>query len=120
MRQATRVWLPGELRVIVLYHPAQYPLARALSAVHPEAELWYAPPEPAQLDAHPEAEDLRAHDRAARDRAAGLLAVTGADVDDAPLRERLVQLDVINSRAFVPQARLRGGWAVRKGLMRGG
>lgn len=120
MRQATRVWLPGELRVLVLYHPAQYPLARALMTVHPSAELWYAAPEPERVDAHPEAEELRSHDRAARDRAVGVLAVTGSEVDDGPLQARLAELEVISSRAFVPQARLRGGWAVRKGLMRGG
>ena len=118
MRQATRVWLPGELRAVVLYHPAQYPLARALTSVHPDAELWYAAPDPGRIDADPEAEQLRTHDRAARERATGVLAVDGAEVDDGPLRERLEALEVISSRAFVPQARLRGGWAVRKGLMR--
>ena len=118
MRQATRVWLPGELRAVVLYHPAQYPLARALTSVHPDAELWYAAPDSDRIAGDPEAEQLRTHDRAARERAAGVLAVNGANVDDGPLRERLEALEVISSRAFVPEARLRGGWAVRKGLMR--
>ena len=45
MRQAKRLRLPGELAVIILYHPAQYPLARALCAQHEDAELWYLPPD---------------------------------------------------------------------------
>ena len=37
--------LPGIPRVLVLIGPAQYPLARALLARLPDAELWYAPAE---------------------------------------------------------------------------
>ena len=33
--------LPGHPRAIVVFAAAQYPLARALLAEHPEAELWY-------------------------------------------------------------------------------
>ena len=32
---------PGHPRAIVVFDAAQYPLARALLAEHPEAELWY-------------------------------------------------------------------------------
>jgi hypothetical protein len=39
--QARRMALPGQLRVLVVFDAAQYPLARALLAEHPEAELWY-------------------------------------------------------------------------------
>jgi hypothetical protein len=39
--QARRLALPGHPRVIVVFDAAQYPLARALLAEHPEAELWY-------------------------------------------------------------------------------
>jgi glycosyltransferase involved in cell wall biosynthesis len=39
--QARRLRLPGEPRVIVIFHPLQYPLARGLIAQHPDAELWY-------------------------------------------------------------------------------
>jgi hypothetical protein len=39
--QARRMALPGHPRAIVVFDPAQYPLARALLAEHPEAELWY-------------------------------------------------------------------------------
>src|SRR4051794_39759261 len=39
--QARRLKLPGVPRAIVIFHPLQYPLARALVAAHPDAELWY-------------------------------------------------------------------------------
>src|SRR3954470_9881758 len=39
--QARRLKLPGIPRVIVIFHPLQYPLARGLIAQHPDAELWY-------------------------------------------------------------------------------
>ena len=39
--QARRMALPGHPRAIVVFDAAQYPLARALLAEHPEAELWY-------------------------------------------------------------------------------
>jgi hypothetical protein len=39
--QARRMALPGQPRAIVVFDPAQYPLARALLAEHPGAELWY-------------------------------------------------------------------------------
>jgi glycosyltransferase involved in cell wall biosynthesis len=39
--QARRLDLPGTPRAIVIFHPLQYPLARALIAQHPDAELWY-------------------------------------------------------------------------------
>jgi hypothetical protein len=39
--QARRLKLPGVPRVVVIFHPFQYPLARALLDRHPGAELWY-------------------------------------------------------------------------------
>jgi len=39
--QARRMALPGHPRIVVVFDAAQYPLARALLAEHPEAELWY-------------------------------------------------------------------------------
>lgn len=39
--QARRLKLPGVPRVIVIFHPLQYPLARGMIAQHPDAELWY-------------------------------------------------------------------------------
>jgi glycosyltransferase involved in cell wall biosynthesis len=41
MTQARRLDLPGTPRAIVIFHPLQYPLARALIAEHRDAELWY-------------------------------------------------------------------------------
>jgi hypothetical protein len=40
--QARRMGLPGTPRVVVLFHPLQYPLARAIIAQHPDVSLWYA------------------------------------------------------------------------------
>jgi Glycosyl transferases group 1 len=39
--QARRLKLPGIPKVIVIFHPFQYPLARALLDRHPGSELWY-------------------------------------------------------------------------------
>jgi hypothetical protein len=39
--QARRMTLPGTPRAIVMFHPLQWPLAEALLARHPGAELWY-------------------------------------------------------------------------------
>ena len=41
--QARRMRLPGHPRAMVVFHPEQYPLARAIRSVHPDAELWYGP-----------------------------------------------------------------------------
>src|SRR5919201_3695309 len=41
MTQARRLALPGTPAVIAIFHPLQYPLARALIGEHPDAELWY-------------------------------------------------------------------------------
>jgi hypothetical protein len=49
MLQARRMRLPGFPRLIVLFDPLQYPLARALISIHPGCELWYVPAaEPAE------------------------------------------------------------------------
>lgn len=39
--QAKRMRLPGTPRAVAIFHPFQYPLARALLMRHPECELWY-------------------------------------------------------------------------------
>jgi hypothetical protein len=41
--QARRLRLPGYPRALVVFDPLQYPLARALASIHPDAELWYGP-----------------------------------------------------------------------------
>jgi hypothetical protein len=50
--QARRMNLPGVPRVVVIFHPLQYPVARALISQHPDAKLWYGDP-PVNLDAAP-------------------------------------------------------------------
>jgi glycosyltransferase involved in cell wall biosynthesis len=39
--QARRMKLPGRPKVVVMFHPLQWPLARALLARTPDSELWY-------------------------------------------------------------------------------
>jgi hypothetical protein len=108
LRQARRLRLPGRLRAVILYHPAQYPLARALCAQHEEAELWYLPPDRAGLKGRSdeETQELLVSDSLARDRSTQTLLETppGDSYDDA-LRLRLRELDVINARVFIPEAR---------------
>ncbi len=104
-RQARRLRFPGRLRLLVLYHPAQYPLARALCARYQDLELWYVPPEP---EAGPTADGKLADlDAMARERATQVLGAGERPVDDALLRERLSELGVINPHAFLPGARSR-------------
>jgi hypothetical protein len=103
-RQAARIRLPGTLRMVVIYHPAQYPLARALCAAYHDAELWYFAPvllgETGDADA-----DLTELDAAARDRGTTIIDAADGDLDGHGLRERLLEIGVINSRAFVPSVR---------------
>lgn len=56
--QARRLKLPGEPRAVAIFHPFQYPLARALIARHPECELWYG-----RWDRYEEALDAGDRDR---------------------------------------------------------
>lgn len=109
IRQARRLRFPGRPRVLVLFHPRQYRLARALSAKH-DAEIWYVAGGPFEpLQAGGEEVDLRLFDQRAREVAAGVIqARAGQDprTDNRPLRERLVELEIISSRPFVPGARI--------------
>jgi hypothetical protein len=70
--QARRMALPGHPRAIVVFDAAQYPLARALLAEHPEAELWYG---------GRDGNDLH-------EAAASRAAVRFGDEPDGPARER--------------------------------
>ena len=103
-RQARRLRFPGRLRLLVLYHPAQYPLARALCAHYQDLELWYIPPERRTLAAADEAyaRELTTYDEMASERATRVLTASADDVDDESLRVRLRELGVINPRAFLP------------------
>ena len=71
--QARRMGLPGHPRVVVVFDAAQYPLARALIAEHPEAELWYGGDGAGEL-----------HEAAAARAALRF----GGEPADAPARER--------------------------------
>jgi hypothetical protein len=105
LRQARRLQFPGRPRLVVLYHPAQYPLARALLGHYEDLELWYVAPDRDGLAAagRDRTEDLLEFDELARDKARQTVPVTeGTDVQDGPLRLRLRELEVINPRAFVP------------------
>ena len=116
-RQAARLRLPGALRLLVLYHPAQYPLARALCSKHEQAELWYVSPEPGAAPGDAAA-DLTSFDQLARERARCTLRVSdGTVLDGGSLRSRLRELEVISPRAFVPGARFQTTW-LRKGSRR--
>lgn len=108
LRQASRLRMPGTPRLLVLYHPAQYPLVRALSGRHEQAELWYVPPDLAAPNATggADAAELESFDALARERARGLVDVIDQDVDDEDLRARLRELDVINPRPFMPGTRI--------------
>lgn len=111
VRQARRLKFPGEPRLIVLYDPRQYPLARALCARYERAELWYARPGTSQLQAAEgeDGADVQNLDRLARERASDVEPLAneamGGGVGEA-LRARLVQLGVISQRVFVPGARV--------------
>jgi hypothetical protein len=103
-RQARRLRFNGEPRAFVLYHPRQYPLARALLAVHEQADLWYFQPDLQTLDD----EDLVGLDELARTRATRVLVATpngDARADNQPLRARLLELEVISHRPYVPSPR---------------
>jgi hypothetical protein len=63
MVQARRMRLPGHPRALVVFDPLQYPLARALIGLHPDAELWYGPPSAPDGDRERALHDL-AHERA--------------------------------------------------------
>jgi hypothetical protein len=118
LRQARRLRFPGQPRLLLLYDPAQYPLARALCACYDDLELWYiAPGRPARPGGDQAHAREAALDQLARERASHVLRATDAGgVDDAPLRERLRELDVINPRAFLPGARpVRGSARPRPG-----
>jgi hypothetical protein len=106
-RQARRLRFPGRLRLLVLYHPAQYPLARALCGHYQDLELWYIPPEREMLKATDEAHarELAAFDEMARERATQVLVASEHYVDDESLRARMRELGVINPRAFLPGTR---------------
>jgi hypothetical protein len=80
--QARRMALPGQPLAVVAYDATQYPLARALLALHDAAELWYGGSGEGDL-----------HD-AATTRA----ALTFSGRDHRPLFERMEALGIESGR----------------------
>jgi hypothetical protein len=113
LRQAKRLKLPGTPRLVVLYHPIQYPLARALCARYQEVELWYVRPDPDSLrdeGGYSRQDQLDLDDlavgRATRPVDLGAAEVLAAQT--ASLRDRMSELGIISHRPFVPGGRVRG------------
>jgi len=89
--QARRMALPGRLRALVVFDAAQYPLARALLAEHPGAELWYGGEGPGDLH---EAAAARAALRFGGEAAPGV----PARERNRPLWERMEALGIESGR----------------------
>lgn len=107
VRQAKRLRLPGAPRVIVLYDPDQYRLARALLARYDGAELWYLRREPSDGAEGEEPDpDWLELDRLALERAGPPNTFTATEAAEEPLRERLRETGIISSRPFIPGARV--------------
>jgi hypothetical protein len=101
VRQVRRLRFPGVPRLVVLYDPLQYPLARALLARYEQSELWYL-----RLDSAAEHPDL---DELAESRAFEVHRVQDPDAlaeAEEALRLRLRELGIISSRPFVPGGRI--------------
>jgi hypothetical protein len=92
--QARRMRLPGRPRALVVFDPLQYPLARALAGVHPDAELWYGP------IAVPDGDRERALHELAAERAVLRFEPTDAPAHAAnlPLWERMEALGIESGR----------------------
>jgi hypothetical protein len=92
--QARRMRLPGFPRAMVVFHPDQYPLARAVRGHHPDAELWYGP------YAEPEGEREQALNARAFERADLRFRHTDepAHEQNLPLWERMEALGIESGR----------------------
>jgi len=92
--QARRMRLPGFPRALVVFDPLQYPLARALAGIHPDAELWYGPTR------EPGSERERELDELARGRATLRFEAAQGPAYEAnlPLWERLEALGIESGR----------------------
>jgi hypothetical protein len=108
IRQGRRLKFPGKPRVIVLFHPRQFYLARALGAHH-GAELWYVVGAPLDPHSSQDEEELGLLDQRAREVAEGIVHAgepAAVRSDNELLRERLVELEIISHKPFVPGARI--------------
>ena len=111
LRQAKRLKLPGVPRLVVLYHPVQYPLARALITRYERAELWYLRRETAGLSDEPgyARSELIELDELAQERAARIVPGSlAAELEAASelLRDRMRALEIISHRPFAPGGRM--------------
>lgn len=108
-RTARRLRFPGEPRMLILYHPRQYPLARALLARYEGAELWYVRPDEQELLDGDGDDDPSEYDQLAADRA-GVARVISQTLEpaelSASLRRRMHELEIISARPFVPWGRI--------------
>jgi hypothetical protein len=91
--QARRMSFPGTPRVVVIFHPLQYPLARAIVAHHPDARLWYGDP-PVHLDPAPPPR----------------LARRVAELDDMAARRAELRFDTTQEPAIAAHERNRDLW----------
>jgi hypothetical protein len=106
IRQARKLRFPGTPRLLAIYDPLQYPLARALCGRYEGSELWYIRRDPAGLVAAHD-DELGELDQLARERATAFLVPDDqSDGWAMPLRLRLRELEIISPRAFVPGARI--------------
>jgi hypothetical protein len=124
--QARRLRFPGQPRVLVLYEPGQYPLARALLGTHAQAELWYVrgglAAERTGLGPGGPDEDLLELDELARARARQVMVATpngDPRVENEQIRARLTELGVITHRPFVPGVTIGPGRATDQADMIG-
>jgi hypothetical protein len=110
LRQARRLRFPGQPKAIVLYDPHQYHLARALSTRH-EAEVWYFRGTAVERGgSDEEAAELTLLDQMADEVSVQTLVAGGSESpreDNEPIRRRLVELEVISPRPFIPGGRAR-------------
>ena len=94
MVQARRMPLPGFPRAVVVFEALQYPLARAVIAIHPDAELWYG------AAGSPEGERERSLHELAVERAVLRFDPTEepAHTANLPLWERMEKLGIESGR----------------------
>jgi hypothetical protein len=92
--QARRMRLPGIPRALVVFDPLQYPLARSIVSMYPDAEIWYGPA------GEPETERVRTLDALARTRAVMLFERSDgpAHTQNLPLWERMEALGIESGR----------------------
>ncbi len=102
--QAHRMRLPGIPRALVVFDPLQYPLARSLVSLYPDAELWYGP------SREPEGERSRTLHELAAERASIRFEHGDGPVhtQNLPLWERMEALGIESGRLGSERTDVRG------------